>query len=93
MSLEKIAVEIERWHSSSSTKTRGCHLWFPWSGLLVLLIQNGILLISKLYIYKSRKNKFLGSTCLLKEISKIKNIEKKNASVNEKQQQKKSSCV
>ena len=48
------------------------------------LIQNHILLISKLYIYKSRKNKFLSSTCLLKEISKIKNIEKKIASVNEK---------
>ena len=47
------------------------------------LIQNHILLISKLYIYKSRKNKFLSSTCLLKEISKIKNIEKKIASVNE----------
>ena len=37
------------------------------------LIQNHIILISKLYIYKSRKNKFLSSTCLLKEISKIKN--------------------
>ena len=48
------------------------------------LIQNNILLILKLYIYKSRKNKFLNSTCLLKEISKIKNIEKKVASVNEK---------
>ena len=40
------------------------------------LIQNHILLISKLYIWKSRKNKFLGSMCLLKEISKIKNREK-----------------
>ena len=48
------------------------------------LIQNHILLISKLYIYKSRKNKFLSSTCLLKEISKIKNIEKKFAYANEK---------
>ena len=48
------------------------------------LIQNHILLISKLYIYKFRKNRFLSSTCLLKEISKIKNIEKKVASVNEK---------
>ena len=48
------------------------------------LIQNNILLIWKLYIYKSRKNKFLSSTCLLKKISKIKNIEKKIASVNEK---------
>ena len=48
------------------------------------LIQNYILLTAKLYIYKSRKNKFLSSTCLLKEISKIKNIEKKIASVNEK---------
>ena len=48
------------------------------------LIQNHILLISKLYIYKSRKSKFLSSTCLLKEISKIKNIEKKVISVNEK---------
>ena len=40
------------------------------------LIQNHILLILKQYIYKSRKNKFLSSTCLLKEISKIKNMEK-----------------
>ena len=48
------------------------------------LIQNLILLISQLYIYKSRKNKFLTRTCLLKEISKIKNIEIKIASVNEK---------
>ena len=49
------------------------------------LIQNHILLILKLYIYKSRKILFLSSTCLLKEVSKIKNIEKKVvASVNEK---------
>ena len=48
------------------------------------LIQNHILLISKLYIYKSRKYKFLSSICLLKEISKIKSMEKKVASVNEK---------
>ena len=48
------------------------------------LIQNHILLILKLYICKSRKNKFLSSTCLLKEISKIKSKEKKVASVNEK---------
>ena len=48
------------------------------------LIQNHILLISKLYLYKSRKNKFLSSTCSLKEISKIKNIEKKVVSVNER---------
>ena len=49
------------------------------------LIQNHILLILKLYIYKSRKIFFLSSTCLLKEVSKIKNIEKKVvASVNEK---------
>ena len=47
------------------------------------LIQNRILLLSKLYIYKSRK-KFVGSNCLLKEISKIKKIEEKVASVNEK---------
>ena len=48
------------------------------------LIQNHILLILKLYVYKSRRNKFLSSTCLLKEISKIKNTAKKIASVNEK---------
>ena len=48
------------------------------------LMQNHILLISKLYIYNSRNNTFLSSTCLLKKISKIKNIEKKVASVNEK---------
>ena len=41
------------------------------------LMQNHILLISKLYIYNSRNNTFLSSTCLLKKISKIKNIEKK----------------
>ena len=49
------------------------------------LIENHILHIPKLYIYKSRKNNFLSSNCLLKEISKIKNIEKKVASVNEKE--------
>ena len=47
------------------------------------LIQCHIFLISKLYIYKFRK-KFLSSNCLLKEISKIKNIEENVASVNEK---------
>ena len=46
------------------------------------LIENHILFISKLYIYKSRKRKFLSSTSLLIEISKTKNIEKKVASVN-----------
>ena len=48
------------------------------------LIQNEIFLISKLHIYKSRKNKFLNSTYLLKEIRKIKNAEKKVASASEK---------
>ena len=57
---------------------------FPEADCQSYLIQNHILLISKLYIYKSRKNKFLRSTCLLKEISKIKNIQEKIASVNEK---------
>ena len=46
--------------------------------------QNHAILISKVYIWKSRKNKFQSNTCLLKEISKIKNIEKKVSSVNEK---------
>ena len=40
------------------------------------LIQSGILLISKMYLYKSRKSKFLSSTRLLKEISKINNRKK-----------------
>ena len=48
------------------------------------LIQNHILLISKLYIYRFRKNNFLSITCLLKEISKIKNTEKKVESVSKK---------
>ena len=48
------------------------------------LMQNHILLISELYMYNSRNNTFLGTTCLLKEISKIKNVEKKVASVNQK---------
>ena len=48
------------------------------------LIQSHILLISKLHICKSRKNKFVSSTCSLKETSKIKNIEKKIAFVKEK---------
>ena len=48
------------------------------------LIQNYIFLISKLYIYKSRKNIFLSSTGLLEEISRIKNIAKQVASVHEK---------
>ena len=45
------------------------------AGCQSYLIRNHILLISKLYIYKSTKSKFLGSTCLLKEIGKIKNRE------------------
>ena len=58
---------------------------FPEIDCQSYLIQNHILLISMLYIYMSRKNIFLSSTCLLKEVSKIKNIEKKVvASVNEK---------
>ena len=44
---------------------------------MVFIIQNHILLISKLYTYKSRKNNFLINTCLLKDISKIKNIDEK----------------
>ena len=40
------------------------------------LMQNHIFLISKLYMYNSRNNTFLSSTCLLKEISKIKNRKK-----------------
>ena len=48
------------------------------------LIPNHILLILKLYVYKSRKKKILSSTCLLQEISKIKNIVKKFAFLNEK---------
>ena len=40
------------------------------------LMQNHIFLISKLYICNSRNNTFLSSTCLLKEISKIKNRKK-----------------
>ena len=47
-------------------------------------MQNHKLLVLKLYTYKSRKNNFLSSTCLLKEFRKIKNIQKKVASVNEK---------
>ena len=41
------------------------------------LIQSHILLILKLYMYKSRKNKFLSSTCLLKEIKRLKTYRKK----------------
>ena len=50
------------------------------------LIRNHILLISKLYIYKSTKSKFLGSTCLLKEIGKIKNREIKSICKRKKKQ-------
>ena len=86
MYLEKITVEIERWFNSSSTDNTGCPIQFPWSQVKCqsYLIQKDIFLISKLYIYKSRKNKFLSSTCLLKEISGIKNTEKNVASPNEK---------
>ena len=54
-------------------------------------IQNHIFLNSKLYTCKSRKRKFLGSTSSLKEISKIKNMENKVASVNEKKSRRKES--
>ena len=36
MSLVKITVEIETWSNSSSTKTTGCHFWFPWIRLSIL---------------------------------------------------------
>ena len=54
-------------------------------------IQNHIFLNSKLYTCKSRKRKFLSSTSSLKEISKIKNMENKVASVNEKKSRRKES--
>ena len=50
------------------------------------LLQSHILLILKLYIYKSRESKFFISTCLLTKISKVKNKEKNVASVNKKQE-------
>ena len=85
MSSEKITVEIERWYNSSSTNTTGCHLWFPWSRLPILLNPKPHSShFETVRIHKSRKNKFVSSTCLLKKISKIKSIEEKVVSVKEK---------
>ena len=48
------------------------------------LIQNNTSYFETVHIKVQKKSKFLSSTCLLKEISKVENTEKKIASVNEK---------
>ena len=50
----------------------------------LLLIQNYLLLISKIYIYNSRKSESLKIKSLLREITKVKNIEEKFSLDNEK---------
>ena len=79
MSLEKVTVEIERWFSSSSTNTTDCYLRFFLSRLPILLNPK-----PHSSHFETVHIQILSSTCILKEISKIKNIEKKVASVNEK---------
>ena len=51
---------------------------------LLLLIQNHLLLIFKIYIYNSRKSESLKTKSLLREITKVKNIEEKISLDNEK---------
>ena len=84
MYLEKITVEIERWFNSFSTNNTGCHIQFPWSQVPILLNPKWHFSHFETVHIQSRKNKFLSSTCLLKEISRIKNTEKNVASANEK---------
>ena len=48
------------------------------------LIQNHLLLIFKIYIYNSRKSESLKIKSLLREITKVKNIEEKTSLDNEK---------
>ena len=48
------------------------------------LIQNHLLLIFKIYIYNSRKSESLKIKSLLREITKVKNIEEKISLDNEK---------
>ena len=50
----------------------------------LLLIKNHLLLISKIYIYNSRKSESLKIKSLLREITKVKNIEEKLSLNNEK---------
>ena len=85
MSLKKITVEIERCFKFSSTNSIGCHLRFPRSQMPVLFNPNPTFFSFRNCTYTSpEKNKILSSTYLLKEISKMKIIEKKAASVNKK---------
>ena len=50
----------------------------------LLLIQNHLLLIFKIYIYNSRKSESLKIKSLIREITKVKNIEEKISLNNEK---------
>ena len=50
----------------------------------LLLIQNHLLLIFKIYIYNSRRSESLRIKSLIREITKVKNIEEKNSLNNEK---------
>ena len=50
----------------------------------LLLKQNHLLLIFKIYIYNSRKSESLKIKSLLREITKVKNIEEKISLDNEK---------
>ena len=50
----------------------------------LLLIQNHLLLIFKIYIYNSRKSESLKIKSLLREITKVKNIEEQISLDNEK---------
>lgn len=82
MSLEKIQLKLK---DDKITPQAAISAFFE-TNCRSYLISNHIILISKLFIYKSRRNKFLSNTCLLKKKEtskhreKIKNIEKEVAS-------------
>ena len=66
------------------SKTAGCLLGFLNVESKLLLIQNNLLLIFKIYIYNSRRSESLKIKSLIQEITKVKNIEEKISLNNEK---------
>ena len=73
----------KRIHSVWSN-TAGCLFRFSNVDSKLLLIQNHLLLIFKIYIYNSRRSESLKIKSLIQEITKVKNIEEKISLNNEK---------
>ena len=66
------------------SNTAGWIFRFSWCRFKVLLIQNHLLLIFKIFIYNSRRSESLKIRFLIREITKIKNIKEKTSKNNEK---------